>query len=116
MQLKVPEPDSLVIWVVIGIFATWGGIVRLLLQKTKSKNLRDKASAISTQVIVSGFTGMLGGLISFEYGSSPYISFAMAGIFGSLGDTGLLYIQSYFIKRNSVNKSTKENDDDSNLK
>ncbi|WP_016584856.1 phage holin family protein [Yersinia pestis] len=99
MQLKIPEPDSVVIWVVIGIFATWGGVVRLLLQDTKSKNLREEISAISTQVIVSGFTGMLGGLISFEYGSSPYISFAMAGIFGSLGDTGLMYIQSYFIKK-----------------
>ncbi len=37
MQLKIPEPDSVVIWVVIGIFATWGGVVRLLLQDTKSK-------------------------------------------------------------------------------
>lgn len=27
MQLKIPEPDSVVIWVVIGIFATWGGVV-----------------------------------------------------------------------------------------
>ncbi|AHG19438.1 holin [Chania multitudinisentens RB-25] len=101
MELKPPDPESVIIWFVIGAFATWGGIVRFLLQEKRTMNKGKTVKSAISQIIVSGFTGVLGGLIVFEYGGSNYMVFIASGIFGSMGDVGLLYIQSYFKKVNN---------------
>ncbi|MFM1160033.1 phage holin family protein [Yersinia mollaretii] len=98
MDIKYPESEYIILWVVIGFFATWGGIVRLLIKNEEIKDNGKIIKIILTQILVSGFTGFLGGLITFEYGGGHYLAIAIAGVFGSLGDAGLLYIQSHFTK------------------
>ncbi|ELI7922735.1 phage holin family protein [Yersinia enterocolitica] len=103
MDFKVPESEDVIIWFVMGFFATWGGIVQLLIKNEEVKDKRNVMKKVLTQVSVSGFTGILGGLMIFEYGGGYYLAIAISGVFGSLGDVGLLYIQSYFLN-GKVNK------------
>lgn len=98
MNLKLPESEDAIIWFIMGFFATWGGVVRLVLKDEEIKNKPNIIKALLIQVFVSGFTGFLGGLVTFEYGGGHYLAIAISGVFGSLGDTGLLYIQSHIIK------------------
>lgn len=43
------------------------------------------------QIVVSGFTGVIGGLISIESGFSIYMILATAGISGAMGSVALTY-------------------------
>ncbi|WP_016588537.1 phage holin family protein, partial [Yersinia pestis] len=48
------------------------------------------------QVIVSAFTGLIGSLFTLETGSSRYITFAIAGLFGAMGNTALKHLWQRF--------------------
>ncbi|MGC0155767.1 phage holin family protein, partial [Chromobacterium vaccinii] len=83
-------------WVLIGGFSAWGGIVRYIIdvqEKQRSWNLFD----ILSQVIISGFTGLLGGLLGFENAKSYYFTLAIAGLCGTMGNTALNYIRKRFL-------------------
>lgn len=58
---------------------------------------------VSSQIVISSFTGLLGGLLSFETGSSSYMTFAIAGLFGSLGSTALHYLWRRFMGNTEKN-------------
>lgn len=54
------------------------------------------------QIIISGFTGLLGGLLSFEVGSSIYITFVTAGLFGAIGSSSIELIANRILLRNGI--------------
>ncbi|MBS0054150.1 phage holin family protein [Yersinia sp. Marseille-Q3913] len=95
MQLLVPGDNFVITWVIIGLLSAWGGLVRYILDKD---NEEDEWSwiAVMSQVVVSGFTGLIGGLFSFESGGSRYMTFAIAGLFGAMGSTALQYLWNRF--------------------
>jgi uncharacterized membrane protein YeaQ/YmgE (transglycosylase-associated protein family) len=95
MSLKPPTETQVITWIIIGVLSVWGGLVRYLIDR---QGTRCKWSwmAVISQVIISGFTGLLGGLLSFENGASYYMIFIFSGLFGAMGSTALSYIWRRF--------------------
>ena len=75
------EKESLAgaFWLVLLIIAGWGGLVRYLINVKQSKATWSWINALA-QIVVSGFTGVIGGLISIESGFSIYMILATAGL------------------------------------
>ena len=96
MNLLKPGESQIVTWFIIGVFSAWGGVVRHLLSAGGMKIHRRRTSIFS-QVIVSAFSGILGGLLVFEAGGSNYMSFIISGLLGSLGGNALDYLYRYFL-------------------
>ena len=73
-------------WVIVGGFSAWGGLVRYLMDN-RGPRLRWRWMAALSQVIISGFTGFLGGLYGIEHGNSPLMTLIIVGICSTLGST-----------------------------
>ena len=86
------EKESLAgaFWLVLLIIAGWGGLVRYLIDVKQSKATWSWINALA-QIVVSGFTGVIGGLISIERGFSIYMILVTAGISGAMGSVALTY-------------------------
>ncbi|WP_276158428.1 phage holin family protein [Klebsiella pneumoniae] len=74
-------------WLVLLIIACWGGLVRYLIDVKQSKATWSLINALA-QMVVSGFTGVIAGLVSIESGLSIYMILATAGISGAMGSVG----------------------------
>ncbi|WP_429617080.1 phage holin family protein [Serratia sp. 2723] len=85
----------------IGLVSTWGGVVRYIMD-VKNDKAEWRWVGVVFQIIVSGFTGILGGLLSFEIGSSIYMTCAIAGLFGAMGSGAIDVIASRILVRNMV--------------
>nr|AAO17203.1 TchA [Photorhabdus luminescens] len=85
-MLIIPSDTQLIIWLIIGFIAAWGGLVRYLIDM-QNKQYKWSWINVFCQLIISCFTGVLGGLLSFESGGSIYMTFAIAGLFGTTGST-----------------------------
>ncbi|WP_434462184.1 phage holin family protein [Serratia plymuthica] len=104
MIFKVPSDAQAINWIVIGVFSTWGGLVRYLIDMHHSTHKWSWMGVIS-QIVISSFTGLLGGLLSFENGASHYTTYAASGLFGTMGSTALSYIwQRWFYTRKDKEK------------
>lgn len=77
-------------WLVLLGLACWGGLVRYLIDVKNNKATWSWINALA-QVAVSGFTGVIGGLISLESGLSFYMILATSGISGAMGSVALTY-------------------------
>lgn len=77
-------------WLVLLGLACWGGLVRYLIDVKNSKATWSWINAFA-QIAVSGFTGVIGGLISVESGLSFYMILAASGISGAMGSVALTY-------------------------
>ena len=75
--------------------AGWGGLVRYLIDIRQNKVAWSWVNALA-QMVVSGFTGVIGGLISIESGLSIYMILATAGISGAMGSVALTYFWERF--------------------
>lgn len=84
------SPES-VSWVMVGFFSAWGGLVRYLMDSQGYKKKQRWLAAIS-QIVISSFTGFLGGLYGFEHGVSPLMTLIIAGICSTLGSTLLHWL------------------------
>lgn len=91
MLVAIPSESDALAWMIIGGFSAWGGIVRYLME-IRQKQIQWSWCGITSQVIISVFTGLLGGLLSFESGASRYMSYMIAGLFGSMGSTTLIWL------------------------
>jgi hypothetical protein len=78
------ENHHLLFWAIAFLFSLWGGLVRYFMDH-KSANLRISKRAVIKQIIISVFTGFLGGLYSFEYGHSIYLALITVGLSSTLG-------------------------------
>ncbi|MGT3355633.1 phage holin family protein [Yersinia enterocolitica] len=99
MHFLRPVDDFVLTWAIIGVLSAWGGLVRYILDTNNEEDEWSWAAVIS-QVIVSGFTGLIGGLLAFEGGISRYMTFAVAGLFGAMGNTALQYLWHRFFDNN----------------
>ncbi|HBV5762279.1 TPA: phage holin family protein [Klebsiella pneumoniae] len=77
-------------WLALLIIAGWGGLVRFLMDVKQSKATWSLINALA-QMVVSGFTGVIAGLVSIESGLSIYMILATAGISGAMGSVALTY-------------------------
>ncbi|HFK9554623.1 TPA: phage holin family protein [Enterobacter hormaechei] len=87
---KDPSSNAFFSWLYIILFGAWGGLVRYLLDVKSGQSGRSLFSALS-QIIVSGFTGVLAGLMSQSLGSVFHTSLAVSGISGAMGVVALNY-------------------------
>ncbi|EGT5658877.1 holin [Citrobacter braakii] len=100
MFMLKPNDIQIMTWLTVGIFSTWGGIVRYLLD-VREKKVRLNWFGAMAQVVVSAFTGLLGGLLVFEAGGSNYMSFVVSGLFGMSGSAGLDYLYARILSKKS---------------
>ncbi|MEG6053437.1 phage holin family protein [Enterobacter hormaechei] len=77
-------------WIVVLVLACWGGLVRYLIDVKQNKATWSWINALA-QIAVSGFTGVIGGLVSVESDLSLYMILAAAGVSGAMGSVALTY-------------------------
>ena len=77
-------------WIVVLVLACWGGLGRYLIDVKQNKATWSWINALA-QIAVSGFTGVIGGLVSVESGLSLYMILAAAGVSGAMGSVALTY-------------------------
>ena len=94
------ELHQLGFWGYIGmaLLTVWAGTVRYFssLKKGEKATLR----GLSFEVMVSGFVGVLAGLVCEHYGLGSYISWAIIGLVAHKG-TRSLYLVSNLMKASS---------------
>ncbi|MQK75635.1 phage holin family protein, partial [Escherichia coli] len=77
-------------WLIVLALSCWGGLVRYLIDVKQNKATWSWINALA-QIVVSGFTGVIGGLVSIEGGLSIYMILATAGISGAMSSVALTY-------------------------
>ncbi|MCD4562236.1 phage holin family protein [Lelliottia nimipressuralis] len=82
----LPDDVQSISWVIVGFFSAWGGLVRYLMDIRPGKQ-RWRWMAVLSQVVISCFTGFIGGLYSYEMNSSPTMTLVIAGVCSTLGST-----------------------------
>ncbi|KLF56371.1 holin [Klebsiella aerogenes] len=92
MAKRMQDKDSIagVSWLILLVIACWGGLVRYLIDVKQSKATWSWINAMA-QIVVSGFTGVISGLIGIESGLSLYMILATSGISGAMGSVALTY-------------------------
>ncbi len=92
MAKRMQDKESIagLSWIVVLVLACWGGLVRYLIDVKQNKATWSWISALA-QIVVSGFTGVIGGLVSVESGLSLYMILAAAGVSGAMGSVALTY-------------------------
>ena len=67
MAKRMQDKESIagMSWLVLLIIACWGGLVRYLIDVKQSKATWSLINALA-QMVVSGFTGVIAGLVSIE--------------------------------------------------
>ncbi|CAH3932275.1 drug/metabolite transporter (DMT) superfamily permease [Klebsiella pneumoniae] len=92
MAKHMQDKESMagITWLALLIIAGWGGLVRFLMDVKQGKAKWSWINAFA-QIVVSAFTGVIGGLISIEGGLSIYMILATAGISGAMGSVALAY-------------------------
>lgn len=103
MEFRVPPEASLLTWSFIGFFCAWGGVVGYLINM-QEKNEELNLLKVITQVVISTFTGILGGFVSFEYGASSYMTFVISGLFSTMGASSIKLLWSRLINLPLNNK------------
>ncbi|OVX65109.1 hypothetical protein KSGM81_02982 [Klebsiella quasipneumoniae] len=92
MAKHMQDKESMagITWLALLIIAGWGGLVRFLMDVKQGKAKWSWINAFA-QIVVSAFTGVIGGLISIEGGLSIYMILATSGISGAMGSVALTY-------------------------
>jgi hypothetical protein len=92
MAKRMQDKESIagMSWLVLLIIACWGGLVRYLIDVKQSKATWSLINALA-QMVVSGFTGVIAGLVSIESGLSIYMILATSGISGAMGSVALTF-------------------------
>ncbi|MBU9834236.1 holin [Rahnella aquatilis] len=85
-----PSNNNFLSWVYILLFGAWGGIVRYIID-VRAGQISRGLIAVLAQVIISGFTGILAGLLSEGVGAAFHTTLAVCGISGAMGVTALDY-------------------------
>lgn len=91
----MPSNEIILVWLLIGTFSAWGGFVRYIIDN-KSRNSDWNWGEVLEQIIISSFSGFLGGFIFFESGVGLYTTFALSGLFGTMGNSGIDYLRKRF--------------------
>lgn len=89
-RMQDKETMTWVSWCIVGAIACWGGLVKYLVDIKRNKMAWSFGAAIS-QMVVSAFTGVIGGMVMHEAGSSIIMICATAGVSGTMGYVALVY-------------------------
>jgi hypothetical protein len=89
-RMQDKESITGITWLIVLVIACWGGLVRYLIDIKQSKATWSFFNALA-QVVVSGFTGLIGGLIGANSGSGLYMMLVIAGVSGTMGSVALTY-------------------------
>lgn len=90
MPNKDPGSYGLLVWVLIAAMSIYGGFVKYIIDTKTNKTAWSWVAAFA-QVAVSGFAGLIGGLISIESGLSIYYVLVVAGMSGTMGSVALSF-------------------------
>ncbi|MGK0600292.1 phage holin family protein [Yokenella regensburgei] len=90
MSSKEPNEPELTLWVIMMLLSAWGGLVRYLI-RANYQNQKWSWIEVTSQLIISGFTGLLGGILSIENGASDYMTLFFSGLFGAMGSATLAH-------------------------
>lgn len=90
--------ESFSLWMNIGLFSVWGGIVRYLM-KIRGRRRKKWFMSLLSQLIVSGFAGYLSGVYAMEQGYSDNMIMLTAAASSTLGGTLLRHIWQFVSKR-----------------
>lgn len=94
---QVHDYEVIITWVCIVFISVWGGLVRYLIN-IQHRHQQWKSVEMFVQIIISTFSGFIGGLLSFEYGNSHYLPFILCGICSVMGNKIFYYLwKRYFI-------------------
>ena len=80
MFMLKPNDIQIMTWLTVGVFSTWGGVVRYLLD-VREKSAPELVRGYGTGCCVR-VTGLFGGLLVFETGRSNNILFVVSGSAG----------------------------------
>lgn len=83
-------------WLAVGFFSAWGGLVRYLMDISPAGAKWCWMAAIS-QIVISSFTGFLGGFYGHEQHNSTLMTLVIAGISSTLGGTLLRWVWRYLL-------------------
>lgn len=84
ISMASSDTNQYLLWAGVGLFSIWGGGVRYLTDWQIKKGKCSWRDAV-TQIVISGFTGFLGGGYGYEQHYSEFMILAIAGVSGSLG-------------------------------
>ncbi|MGC6062005.1 phage holin family protein [Enterobacter kobei] len=90
--------ESFSLWINIGLFSVWGGVVRFLM-KIRGRRRKKWFMPLLSQLIVSGFAGFLSGVYAMEHGSSYNMIMLTAAASSTLGGTLLRHVWQFISKR-----------------
>ncbi|WP_037388226.1 phage holin family protein, partial [Serratia symbiotica] len=80
--------------------------VRYLMDIKSNKTTWSWAAALA-QIIVSSFTGLIGGILSMETGLSVNMAFVGAGLSGAMGSVALTYFWERIFGGVNADKSSR---------
>jgi len=91
-----PVPDDILSWswLVVCGFSVWGGIVRYLIDTEQQTRT---FYGMLSQVVISSFTGVLGGFYCYEHQWSGVMTLAVSGICSTFGGGLLCWLWNRFI-------------------
>lgn len=102
-RMQDKESITGITWLIVLVIACWGGLVRYLIDIKQNKATWSIVNALA-QVVISGFTGVIGGLISVDSGLSLHMVFAVAGVSGTMGSVALTYFWERFTGIKNANQ------------
>ncbi|WP_455872375.1 phage holin family protein [Serratia proteamaculans] len=91
-------------WLIVGFFSAWGGLVRYLMDISPA-GAKWCGMAAMTQVVISSFTGFLGGFYSYEQHSSVLMTLVTAGVSSTLGGSLLRWVWRRILHTTEERKS-----------
>jgi hypothetical protein len=85
------DKENTVLFLVVISFI--GGIVNYCIERSTNRKGEYGFNFFISQVLVSGFTGFLGGLLCIEYDATPTMTLFISGVSGTIGSSLLLEFQ-----------------------
>lgn len=70
-----------------------GGTVNYCIERNTNRKGESGFKFFISQVLISGFTGFLGGLLCIEYDATPTMTLFISGVSGTIGSSLLLEFQ-----------------------
>lgn len=94
----VLNSDCVLTWIIVGFFAAWG-CVRYLMD-TEHKKMT--FIGLLSQIMISVFTGFLGGFYAYENNYSNVMLIAFSGICSTLGNSLLRWVWQRFLVNSEI--------------
>ena len=85
-------------WIWFIVLAIWGGTANYI-SRIRRENMKFSTTELIGEWTISGFAGVVTGLICMEYGMGMHLTFAMVAISGHAGGKAIYLIEQLYAKR-----------------